>query len=182
MRLLAIVALLVFCVCELQRVAAQDKSRPIKKCRVQTKNDGEYKLISISRTIREPIVTGLRIVVKDSDFNTADMKTIAAKIKAEYCEEAVISAAIFDDKRVAKQARSVIDYLTGTRMVPELRGFYSLDRTTGAELLSFSRKRGRPADEIKVHLCETLDSVFTVAARAAPPTATRHSRRPTTTG
>ena len=133
-------------------ISAQENATPIKECKVSLKEEVKYKLISIGRTVGEPYITGLRIVVKDKYFNKDDMVQLTKIIKARYCNEEIISVVMFDDAKVAKQARAVIDQLAGNRKVPEIRGFYSMDRKTEKEIISFSTKRGNPADEISIQL------------------------------
>lgn len=132
---------------------AQEKSQKIIKCKVESSRKVKYKLVSIDRTeVKPPFITGLRIVLKKNRFNRNYMIKLAQRLNAEYCNEEVISAAIFDDYKAAKRADAVIEYLLKKRSVPELRGFYSLNRNTGEELIEFSAKRGNPPNEIKINL------------------------------
>jgi hypothetical protein len=131
---------------------AQSKGDEIRECTTSSKKGVKYKLISVGRTIREPGITGLRIAVNKKHFNQDEMVELAAIIKAKYCTAEIISVVIFDDAKVAKQARAVIDQLVGNRKVPELRGFYTFDRPKHVEKISFSRKRGNPTDEVVLTL------------------------------
>ncbi len=131
---------------------AQTPEPKIEKCKVCPKQTFKYKLISIGRSLSEPPITGLRIVVKQPRFNRTDMAELARVLKAMYCHEESISAVIFDDSKVAKQAHVVVDQLVGTRKVPELRGYFSFDKQTGKTQISFSTKRGNPPEEIALDL------------------------------
>lgn len=135
---------------------AQGNSTPIKECKVSSAKNVKYKLISIGKAIRKPYITGLRIVVKDKFFTKDSMVQLAKIIKGRYCNEETIAVTIFDDAKVAKQARAVIDQLTANRKVPEIRGFYSLDRKTGEESISYSAKRGNSPSEISIQLSNNL--------------------------
>ena len=75
-------------------IFSQGRITKIKECKVEHKTSVKYKLISAGRTIREPIITGLRIVVNGKHFNKDEMVQLATFIKAKYCDEQVISVVI----------------------------------------------------------------------------------------
>lgn len=131
---------------------AQERGEKIRECKVSYKPRVNYKLVSVGRTIREPIVTGLRIVLEPKDFKEEKLVQLTSLLKAKYCREQEISVVLFDDSTVAKEADVVVDELAGSRKVPELRGFYSFNRKTGKEEMSFSRIRGNPPDEVLLRL------------------------------
>ena len=131
-------------------LSAQQISKEIKTCKVDHVNRVPYDLISSGRGLSDPIETGLRIVVAPKFYNAKDMEELAHILRLQYCQENHLSVVIFDAAKPAKEARAVVDQLTGKRAVPELRGFYSLDRTTDIEKMSFSTKRGNPTDEVKI--------------------------------
>lgn len=133
-------------------VNAQENAKEIKECKVKSKEKIKYKLISIGRSIREPFITGLRIVVKDKYYNKEDMTQLSKIIKARYCNEENIAVTIFDEAKTAKIADIIIKHLSGERITPEIRGFYTLERENNIEKLSFSKKRGNSATEVSLQL------------------------------
>lgn len=135
---------------------AQENATSIKECKVKSQEKIKYKLISIGRSIREPFVVGLRIVLKDKYFNKDNMIQLTKIIKARYCNEENIAVTIFDDAKIAKIADIVVKHLSGERIIPEIRGFYAFERRNNYEKLSFSTKRGNPPDEISIQLSNGL--------------------------
>lgn len=145
---LCLISLLAFCPPGLTMPTEQQP----KKCAIPKKLGGKYKLVSIGHSVEGPLTLGLRVVVKPENFSREYMLQFAQRVKLEYCNEQRITVVIFDDYLAAKSARIVVDYLVGRDAAPELRGFYSLDRTTGEEGIQFSTVRGKPADEIVIDL------------------------------
>ncbi len=54
-------------------IPAQKTETTIKECKISIDRKVKYKLVSIGTGIREPYITGLRIVVKEPFYNSADM-------------------------------------------------------------------------------------------------------------
>ena len=130
-------------------VNAQTPDTP-DKCKVPAGTKGKYKTISAGKSLPPESITGLRVFVAPKYFTRDKMTEIVAKLKSEYCHEEHLSVVFFDDADVARISRVVVDKLVGNSKVPEIRGFYSLNRETGKESLSFSTKRGNATDEIQI--------------------------------
>lgn len=132
-------------------LAGQQSEGKITKCRVDSKESVKYKLIFTHKNSLPPYTLVLNIVVKQKDFNTKYMTRLAKTVSSQFCHENEISVTIFDDARAAKRT-DIGAYLAGEIVVPELRGFYSLQRDKKFESIEFSTKRGNPPDEIKIDL------------------------------
>jgi hypothetical protein len=133
-------------------VVGQPSTKTVE-CKVDSSKKFKYKIIAKERTINEPYIFSIRVVIKDNKkFNKENMLKFTENIKARFCNEERISVVIFDDEKTANESRVVADYLLDQRKAPELRGFYSLDRKTGSEGIQFSTKRGNPTDEVKIDI------------------------------
>src|SRR5437867_932817 len=88
-------------------VGSMVSSQQIKKCRVPKDVGGKYKLVSIGHSLGKPVILGLRIVVKPTNFNRAYMIRLARRLNLEYCNDENISAVIFDDYRAASDTKVV---------------------------------------------------------------------------
>lgn len=133
-------------------VSGQERLDKIPQCDINQDNEVKYKVVYANRGIREPYTLGLRIVVKEKQVNREFILKLAESLRRRYCMDNDIGATIFDDKEIAKSADAIVDQLLGKKQIPEIRGFYSLDRKNGIEKVSFSSKRGNPPDEIVIDL------------------------------
>ena len=122
-----------------------------ERCTSNSDDHVKFRIVSVDRGIREPFVLELRIVLKSDDFNRTFMVRLAKTIRETYCKEKNVGIVIFDDKKAAKRT-DMVRFLTGQVQVPEVRGFYSLDRQRNLESMSFSTKRGNAYDEVVVQL------------------------------
>lgn len=136
----------------LPTISGQTNDQRIIECKVSTRPLVKYKLVSIGRGIGKAPLLGLRIVVRDKYFNKNHMLLLVRQINEKYCYDNEIGVTIFDDEKIAKIARIVVEHLAGERVVPEIRGFYSYSRLTGKEQLEFSTKRGNPTSEMTFDL------------------------------
>jgi hypothetical protein len=123
-----------------------------KECIDSSKKKTPFRVISVGRSMGPDVITGIRVVVKQRYYNRDDMLQLAQNIKTRFCNESHLTVTIFDDSKVAKIGDIVFTQITGKRIVPEFRGYYSLDRSTGFERLSYSEKRGNPPDEVDIML------------------------------
>ena len=125
------------------------KQKPVRKCAFDAKG-GNYKPVVIAR---EKIGTvDLRIFVKPKNFNAEFMRKLAQRLKAEYCNDNEIYAVIFDDWKLAESAFYIDDYIQSGGKIVQMRGFHSLDRKRGKELIEFSKNPGNPTTEVLIDL------------------------------
>jgi len=125
----------------------------LEKCKAQEQMDAPgFRIGRIRRTVEKGVpILLLQISVEPEHFNKADMMALARRLKGDFCKEKQLNVAICDDVRAAMDTHLIFDLL---RNEPNagLRGGYDLDRVNGKESISFSTKRGRPLDEVKINL------------------------------
>ena len=132
-------------------ITAQKPPNQIEKCRVDSKERVNYKLIFEHRNSLPPYALIAKIVVRQRNYNKEYMQRLAQTLASRYCHDDQISVAIFDDEKAARKT-DMFEYLIGHVKVPELRGFYSMDRAEKTSGIVFSTRRGNPPDEIKIDL------------------------------
>lgn len=130
-------------------VVGHAQTTSIKKCDSTIKG-GQYRLISEDRT-RDGTGLLIFIVVDSKRINESDLKKVASRIKAEYCNEPNLQAVIADKRKFADPI-VLFEFTDSKGRIVKMRGFYSFDRKAGTENLEFSRKRGNPTEEVKVTL------------------------------
>lgn len=124
-------------------------------CPPKVKPEIKYKLGLSNWTIREPILLIAQVSVSPEHFNDTDIVKLAKRLNKDFCDEQRLQVGIFDEHREAKRLTRAVDYLKGQGETGPLRGYYTLDRTTGEEKITFSRKRNNPLDEAVIILGES---------------------------
>ncbi len=127
--------------------SAQDNSR---KCKVEM-NGGKYKWAGIDSLSSNANSYFGFVVIRPKDVNAGFMTSLAKRLKSEYCNAEKLQVVIFDNRRYAT-SQSLNDYVDSKGKIVLMRGYYSFDRTTGADVLEFSSKLGRPTTEHKIDL------------------------------
>lgn len=117
----------------------------------------KYKVEVGTRTVREPIQLLLQVGVEPEHFNREGMTRLANQINKDYCAEQGLYVAIYDDPKAVKKWHWSIDYTIteGKSKTGPLRGFYTLDRTTGEEKITFSTKRNNSLDEVVIVISQS---------------------------
>jgi len=131
-------------------VDAQKRSSKVELCNPPESLGISFKVVEAGRTIKDPILTGIRIVVKDGYNSVEDMRRLAQALEKTFCNEDRVIVNIFDDEKVARRVDSITDFLRNRKAVPELRGFYYFEKLDGKRTLSFSRRRGNSPEEVVV--------------------------------
>ena len=138
--------------CCILATSGQEVDPNLKACKVSSKPIVKYELVSAGVGLGKSPVVGLRIVVADKFFNRLQMELLVKQLGEKYCNATELGVTIFDDKKTAQNARVVVEHLSGKRVVPQIRGFYSANKSTGLSKLEFSTKRGNPTNEITLDL------------------------------
>ena len=109
-----------------------------------------YKIGQSKRISSEPGEIYLILSLSPESFTRDQMVELAKRLNKDFHEEQKLSADIVDDEKLARTIIPAGD--SYSVLVARQRGEYYLDRIKGYEYISFSTKRGRPANEIVVNL------------------------------
>jgi len=82
------------------------------------------------------------------------MTALAHRLNEDFCNEKQLTVAICDNYEAAKDTH-LIHALLVHEPNPGLRGAYDINRVTGKESISFSTKRGKPLDEVRISLSDS---------------------------
>lgn len=146
---IVVLASLILCVSFVS--SAQDQK--IKKCSVPKEMKGKYKLALEARPLGESKKIILDVVIKPKNFTKEYMTEFVNRIRAEYCNEDIISLAIFDNKKSVQNWYR--NFATSGKKIDEKRGTYLLNRKTGEEGIEYSTKAGNPINEVRIELSKT---------------------------
>ena len=142
--LFLLIAVTFCCTVLAQKAGGQNKGG---ECEPDSKARIRFTLAFEHKNSLPPYSVGAYLFVRPTDYNREFMKNLVLSLNSKYCSENLVSAAIFDDKRKAKDT-DIAAYSLGKLKEPAVRGFYWLDREKRTSGVKFSTERGKPVDEV----------------------------------
>jgi hypothetical protein len=93
----------------------------------------------------------IQISIAKKLFNKDDMIRLVKKLRADYCNYDIISAALYDNYKESRDPGNTYVMFQSDMKIIRMRGFYNLNRTTKEEGLDFSLEPGKLTTQVRLH-------------------------------
>lgn len=113
-------------------------------------NPVSYKIARMLIGMKETEEIFLVISIAPEDLNRDRMTQLAKQLNHDFADRQRVDISIFDNETLAENLVPAGSHYVDFKAAE--RGVYHLDRAKGVEYITFSTRRGRPSNEVKINL------------------------------